>query len=77
LLYKTKNGKRKYLRIYVSPRLGRNGDYIGAIGTMLDITQRYEWAEQQIGKSKEKAEESEKLKIGFSGQYDKWNPDTA
>ncbi len=64
LLYKTKNGKRKYLRIYVSPRLGRNGDYIGAIGTMLDITQRYE-AEQQLVKAKEKAEESEKLKSVF------------
>jgi PAS domain S-box-containing protein len=64
LLYKTKNGKNKYLRIYVSPRFGRNGNYIGAIGTMLDITQRFD-AEQQLVNAKEKAEESERLKSVF------------
>jgi PAS domain S-box-containing protein len=64
LLYKTKNGNNKYLRIYVSPYLDRNGNYAGAIGSMIDITEQIV-AEQHLVKAKEKAEESDRLKSVF------------
>jgi PAS domain S-box-containing protein len=64
LLYKTRNGNNKYLRIYVSPYLDKNGNYAGAIGSMIDITERVV-AEQHLVKAKEKAEESDRLKSVF------------
>jgi len=64
ILYRTNNGNNKYLRIYVAPRVDKEGNYKGAIGTMLDITERV-GAEHQLIKAKEKAEESDRLKSVF------------
>jgi len=60
----TKKGKKKHLRIYVSPHFDIHNKYIGAIGLVLDITEHIE-AEIELLKAKEKAEGSDRLKSIF------------
>jgi PAS domain S-box-containing protein len=62
--YRTKQGITKYYRIYVAPKFNQEGKYAGAIGSMLDITDKVE-ASRQLVNAKEKAEESDKLKSVF------------
>ena len=51
--FKTKSGATKYYKVYVAPRYDSEGKYIGAIGSMLDITDKFE-ASRQLIKAKEK-----------------------
>jgi PAS domain S-box-containing protein len=55
---------KKHLRLYVSPQFDQNNKYIGAIGSMLDMSERME-AEHQLIEAKEKAEGSDRLKSIF------------
>ncbi len=48
----TAKGKRKYVRVTSSPRLGEGGTYKGAIAAVLDITERKR-AEEKLRNSKE------------------------
>jgi PAS domain S-box-containing protein len=60
----TKKNNKKHLRLYLSPQFDHNKKYIGAIGSMLDMTERME-GENQLIEAKEKAEGSDRLKSIF------------
>ncbi len=58
------DGHRALLETIKTPVYGSKGELIGVLGIGRDITQRYQ-AEQDLIKSKEKAEESNRLKTSF------------
>ncbi len=60
----TRNGKKKYLRMHVTSQFDKEDKYLGAIGSLIDITERIE-AEHQLIQAKEKAEGSDRLKSTF------------
>ena len=52
----TKEGKRRHVRIVASPRFGEDGSYIGAFGSILDITGEVE-AKKALGQAETRARE--------------------
>ncbi len=61
----TVNGNRKHLLVNVSPFSDASGRYAGAVGVVLDITERKK-AEEELRESAEKLEQSNELKDLFA-----------
>jgi len=58
------DGHKAFLETIKTPLYGSKGELIGVLGIGRDITHRYQ-AEQELIKSKDKAEESNRLKTSF------------